>query len=160
MDTSLEVPNVVFDFDVSVRHCLLSTHTSKSNLTSGTRLHALIRTHNFDFDNRFWPISTPVHSCQKPYIEVELDLGYFQWYTPMIFFLWSSLYNSQMYAGNYQRIHLSHALISCYTMKETLQVKNFAGTRIRTHDLPTQLFSIIVALSYRLRPLMAGTVRP
>ena len=40
------------------------------------------------------------------------------------------------------------------------KMKNFAGTRIRTHDLPTQLFSIIAAPSYRLRPLMAGTVKP
>ena len=49
---SLKVPNVKFDFDVSVRHCLQSTHTSKLNLTFGTHLHALIRTHHFDFDIR------------------------------------------------------------------------------------------------------------
>ena len=53
----VKVPNVKFNFDVSVRHCLLSTHTSKSNLTLGTHLHALMRTHNFDFNVRFWPIS-------------------------------------------------------------------------------------------------------
>ena len=33
---SLKVPNVKFDFNESVRHCLLSTHTSKLNLTLGT----------------------------------------------------------------------------------------------------------------------------
>ena len=33
---SLKVTNVKFDFDVSVRHCLLPTHTVKSNLTLGT----------------------------------------------------------------------------------------------------------------------------
>ena len=54
---SLKVPNVELDFDVSVRHCLLSTHTSKSNSILGTHLHAMIRTHHFDFDVRFWPIS-------------------------------------------------------------------------------------------------------
>ena len=40
-------------FDVSVRLCLLSTHTSKSNSMLGTHLHAMIRTHHFDFDVRF-----------------------------------------------------------------------------------------------------------
>ena len=39
------------------RHCLLSTHTSKSNSTLGTHLHAMITTHHFDFDVRIWPIS-------------------------------------------------------------------------------------------------------
>ena len=53
----LKVPTVQFDFDISVRHYLLSTHTSKSNLTLGTHLHALIRTHHIDFDVRFWPKS-------------------------------------------------------------------------------------------------------
>ena len=33
---SLKVSNVKFNFDVSVRHYLLSTHTSKSNSTMGT----------------------------------------------------------------------------------------------------------------------------
>ena len=50
---SLKVPNVEFNFDVSVRHCLLSTHASKSNLTLGTHLHDMIRTHHFDLDIRF-----------------------------------------------------------------------------------------------------------
>ena len=49
----LKVPNVKFNFDVSVRHCLLSTHTLKSNSTLGTHLYAMIRTHHFDFDIRF-----------------------------------------------------------------------------------------------------------
>ena len=53
----MKVPNVNLDFDVSVRHCLLSTHTFKSHSTSGTDLHTVIRTHHFDFDIRFWPIS-------------------------------------------------------------------------------------------------------
>ena len=35
---------------------MLSTHTLKSNLTLGTHLHAMMRTHHFDFDIRFWPI--------------------------------------------------------------------------------------------------------
>ena len=50
---SLKVPNIKFDFDVSVdsRHCL--TDTLMSNLTLGTHLHAMIRTHHFDFDIRF-----------------------------------------------------------------------------------------------------------
>ena len=52
----VKVPNVKFNFDVSVRHCLLSTHTSKSNLTLGTHLHAMKRTDHFDFDIRFSPI--------------------------------------------------------------------------------------------------------
>ena len=51
--TSLKVPKVEFDFGASVRHCLLSTHTSKLNLTLGTHLHAMIRTHHFDYDIRF-----------------------------------------------------------------------------------------------------------
>ena len=51
----LTVPNVKFNFDVSVWHCLLSTPTSKLNSTLGTHLHAIIRTHHFDFDGRFWP---------------------------------------------------------------------------------------------------------
>ena len=56
--TSLKVPNVEFNFDVSVRHCLLSTHTSKLNSTLGTHLDAMIRTnHDYDFSIRFWPIS-------------------------------------------------------------------------------------------------------
>ena len=50
---SLKVPNVKFNFD-----CLLSIHLSKSNLTLGTHLHAMIRTHHFDLDIGFWPIST------------------------------------------------------------------------------------------------------
>ena len=49
----LKVPNVEFNFDVSVRHCLLSMHTLKLNLKLGTHLHAMIRTHHFDFDARF-----------------------------------------------------------------------------------------------------------
>ena len=52
---SLKVPYVKFDFDVSVRNCLLST---QSYSTLGTHLHAMIRTHHFDFDIRFWPVST------------------------------------------------------------------------------------------------------
>ena len=55
---SLRVPYIKFNFNVFVRHCLQSTHTSKLNLTLGTHLHAVIRTHHFDFDIRFWPIST------------------------------------------------------------------------------------------------------
>ena len=55
---SLKVLNVDFDFYVFVRHCLLSTHRSKSNLMLGTYLHAAIRTHHFDFVIRFWPINT------------------------------------------------------------------------------------------------------
>ena len=50
---SLKVPNVKFDFDVSVRHCQLSTHRLKLNSTLGTLFHAMIRTHHFDFDVRF-----------------------------------------------------------------------------------------------------------
>ena len=50
---SLREHNVEFDFDESVRLCLLSTHTLKSNSTLGTHLHAMIRTHHFDFDVRF-----------------------------------------------------------------------------------------------------------
>ena len=50
---SLKVRNIEFNFDVYNRHCLLSTHTSKSNLMLGTHLHAIIRTHHFDFDVRF-----------------------------------------------------------------------------------------------------------
>ena len=38
----LKVPNVKFDFEVPVRQCLLSTHASKSNLTLGTHLHAMM----------------------------------------------------------------------------------------------------------------------
>ena len=52
------VPNIEFDFNVSVRHCLLSTYTSKSNLTLATHLHAMIRTYHFDFDIRIWSINT------------------------------------------------------------------------------------------------------
>ena len=51
---SLKVPNVKFDDDVlsvGSRHCL--TDTLKSNFTFGTHLHAMIRTHHFDFDVRF-----------------------------------------------------------------------------------------------------------
>ena len=49
----LKVPNVKFDFDVSVdsRHCL--TDTLKSNSTLGTHLHAMIRAHHFDFEVKF-----------------------------------------------------------------------------------------------------------
>ena len=39
---SLKVPNIEFDLDVSVWHCLLSTHTLKLNSTLGTHLHAMI----------------------------------------------------------------------------------------------------------------------
>ena len=46
---SLKVPNVEFDFNVSVRQCWLSTDTSKLNLTLSTHLHAMIRNHNFRF---------------------------------------------------------------------------------------------------------------
>ena len=46
---SLKVPNIKFDFDVSVRQCLLSTDTLKSNLPLNTHLHAIIRSHNFRF---------------------------------------------------------------------------------------------------------------
>ena len=38
---------------ISVRHCLLSNHTLKSNSALGTHLHAMIRTHYFHFDIRF-----------------------------------------------------------------------------------------------------------
>ena len=54
---SLKIPNVEFNFDVSIRHCQLSTHASKSNSTLGTHLHAMIRTYHFDFNIRFRPIS-------------------------------------------------------------------------------------------------------
>ena len=50
---SLKVPNVKFNFDVSVRHCLLSTHTLESNSTLGSHLHAMKRIHHFDFDVKF-----------------------------------------------------------------------------------------------------------
>ena len=40
---SLKVPNVEFDFDVSVSNCMLSTYTSKSKSTIGTHLHTIIR---------------------------------------------------------------------------------------------------------------------
>ena len=49
---SLKVPNVEFDYDVSVRHCLLSTHTLKLYSTLGTHLHTMKRTHHFDFEIR------------------------------------------------------------------------------------------------------------
>ena len=49
----LKVTIVELDFDVSVRHCLQSTHTLKSNLALGTHFYAMIRTHHFDFDVRF-----------------------------------------------------------------------------------------------------------
>ena len=49
---SLKLPNVKFDFDVSVRHCLLSTHTLKLCSTLGTHLHTMKRTHHFDFEIR------------------------------------------------------------------------------------------------------------
>ena len=52
---SLKVPNIEFNFDVSVRHCLLSTHTWKLNLTLGTHLHAMIRTYHFDLALGFDP---------------------------------------------------------------------------------------------------------
>ena len=62
----LKVPDVEFDFDVSVRPCLLSTHTTKLNLTLGTHLHAMISTHHcysmLGFD-------LSVHLCQKPNIQ-------------------------------------------------------------------------------------------
>ena len=50
---SLKVLNVEFDYNVSVdsRHCL--TDTLKSNSTLGSHLHAMVRTHHFDFDIRF-----------------------------------------------------------------------------------------------------------
>ena len=48
-----KVPNVELDFDVSVRQCLLSTHTSKSNTMLSTHLHAMIRTYHLDFNVRF-----------------------------------------------------------------------------------------------------------
>ena len=54
----LKVLNVKFDFYVFVRHCLLSTHRSKSNSMLVTYLHAVIRTHHFDFVIRFWRIIT------------------------------------------------------------------------------------------------------
>ena len=61
-------PTSKLDFDVSVRHCLLSTHTLKSNSTLGTHFDAMIRTHHFDFDIRFWPIkalmSNTLHQSQ------------------------------------------------------------------------------------------------
>ena len=63
---SLKVPNVEFDFDVSVRHCLLSTHTAKLNLTLGSHLHAMIRTHHCDFDIRFLPISALMSKTLHP----------------------------------------------------------------------------------------------
>ena len=72
---SLKVPIVEFNFIVSVRHCLLSTHTSQSNSTLGTHLHAKIRIHHFDFDFIF---DLSAHLCQKPYIEVEFNIRYFQ----------------------------------------------------------------------------------
>ena len=50
---SLKVPKVEFNLDVSVWHSLLSTHTLKSNLTLCTNLHAMLRTHHFDFNIRF-----------------------------------------------------------------------------------------------------------
>ena len=53
----MKEPNVDFYFDVPVRHCLLWTPVSKSNSTLGVHLHAMLRTHHFDFDFKFWPIS-------------------------------------------------------------------------------------------------------
>ena len=44
-------------------------------------------------------------------------------------------------------------------LTEISEVKNFAGTGIRPHNLPTQSFSII-ARPYRLRLLLACMVRP
>ena len=61
---SLKVPNVEFNFNVSVRHCLLSTHTLKSNSMFGTHLHAMIRTHHFDFDVRLCLISALMSKTQ------------------------------------------------------------------------------------------------
>ena len=57
MIISLIVPNIEFNFDASVWHCLLSIHTTKLNLTLGTHLPSMIRNHHFDFDIRYWPIS-------------------------------------------------------------------------------------------------------
>ena len=76
----LKVPSVKFDFDVSVRHCMLSTLTSMSKSMLGAHLHATKRTHNFDFNNRFWPISA---LSQKPNIEHKFDVPYFQWFVSM-----------------------------------------------------------------------------
>ena len=66
---SLKVPNLKFDFNVSVKNFLLSTHTSESNLTLGTHLLGMIRTQHFDFDVRFRPtvctlLSKTLHQSQ------------------------------------------------------------------------------------------------
>ena len=47
----LKVPNVEFNFDVSVDRVQWQTVTLKSNLTLSTHLHAIIRTHNFLFQH-------------------------------------------------------------------------------------------------------------
>ena len=44
-------------------------------------------------------------------------------------------------------------------LTEILRVKNFAGTGIQTHNLPTQSF-FIIATPYSLRPLLACMVGP
>ena len=49
-----------FNFDVPVKHCLLSTYTSMSTSMLGTHLHTMIKTRHFDFGIRFWPISAPM----------------------------------------------------------------------------------------------------
>ena len=67
----LKVPNVEFNFNVSVRHFLLSAHTLKLNLTLGNNLHAmlgliiLILTLSFDLT---------VHLYKKPNIEYKFDV--------------------------------------------------------------------------------------
>ena len=84
----LKVPNVKFDFNVSVdsRHFLADT--SKSNSSLGTHLHAMMRTHHFDFDVRFCPISALM---LKTNIEYKFDVPYFQWYVSMTASKWIQL---------------------------------------------------------------------
>ena len=55
-DTLSEKLFLAANFQVSVRQCLLSTDTFKSNSMLGTHLHTMIRTHHFDFNIEFKPI--------------------------------------------------------------------------------------------------------
>ena len=55
-------------------------NTCIKNLTS--HLHAIIRTHHFNFDVRFWPISALMSKTIQS--KSNSTLGYFQWYMPMI----------------------------------------------------------------------------
>ena len=63
--------------------CMCWQHTAPNTYIENLRSHshAIIRTHYFDFNIRFWPITT---LNWKPYIECEFDVGYFLWDMAMI----------------------------------------------------------------------------